>query len=331
MAGSVEDAVAAGRAAATRTPSKRRVGLVAVAGAFWGWLAVRWLYDWVVAPGVNVRARDPFLPSAPFESVARGLATTTTGVGALDGLLDWLAGSLDFLGFAVEAMPAMASGVWLTIVLTVAGILLGLVLAVPLSVGRVYGNRFTRWVSLAYTELVRGTPLLAQLFFIYYVPASQGLIEQFPLVGADPFPDLAVWAAIVGFTLNSAAYQSEYIRSALLSVDTGQLTAARSVGLSKLGGIRHVVLPQGLRYAIPGWSNELVYLIKYSSLATFITVTELFGYADKIVSETYLVIYGYTLAALFYLALVLSASAVMSWLEDRVAVPGVGGRGTRNS
>jgi polar amino acid transport system permease protein len=239
---------------------------------------------------------------------------------------DLAAGLFGFVAGAIPSLPSLARGAWLTIVLTVAGIALGFVLAVPLSVARVYGGRGLRWLSLSYTELIRGTPLLAQLFVLYFGTGLTGVIRVLPGVGQGFVPGSAVWVAILGFTLNSAAYQAEYIRSALESVDTGQLTAARAIGLSKVDGIRYVVLPQGLRYAIPGWSNELVYLIKYSSLAAFITVRELFFRTEEIANATFRYTELFLLAALFYLALVVSASMLMNRVEEWTAVPGLGGR-----
>jgi polar amino acid transport system permease protein len=188
----------------------------------------------------------------------------------------------------------------------------------------VYGGTTARWLALSFTELIRGTPLLAQLFVLFFGLGLTTYIRAVPGVGQGFVPDQAVWVAVIGFTINSSAYQAEYIRSALQSVDAGQLTAARAVGLSELGGIRYVVLPQALRYAIPGWSNELVYLIKYSSLAAFITVPELFFRGRAVASETFRFTVMFTLVALFYLAIVLSASRVMGYLEEATAIPGLG-------
>jgi polar amino acid transport system permease protein len=288
---------------------------------FWGWLVVRWLNDWL--GGVLVGRGEPLLPAEPFESAAAVLDGLAASLGALGWPVDVLAGLAGFAAFGVEFLPALAQGAWLTVVLTAVSIVLGFLVAVPLSVARVYGTR-SAWLSLAYTELIRGTPLLAQLFVLYYGLSLSAWIRELPAVGTGIVPGQAVWVATVGFTINSAAYQAEYIRAALESVAAGQLTAARAVGLSKLDGIRYVVLPQGLRYAIPGWSNELVYLIKYSSLAAFITVPELFNRADTIAADNFEYTAMYALAALLYLGLVLSASKLLALLERRVAIPGLG-------
>ncbi|MFB6184413.1 MAG: amino acid ABC transporter permease [Haloarculaceae archaeon] len=310
----------------TTLPGWRRVVGGAALVAFWGWLLVRWFNDWVLNAGFRPADRQPFLPVAPFESAAAALHSLAASLGVLGVPLSWLAGAFAFVAGAIPSLPALAAGVWLTLVLTASSIVFGFVIAVPLSVARVYGGRGTRWLALSYTELIRGTPLLAQLFVLYFGTGLSGVIRGLPMVGTGIVPDQAIWVAIVGFTINSSAYQAEYIRSALLSVESGQLTAARSIGLSQLAGIRYVVLPQGLRYAIPGWSNELVYLIKYSSLATFITVRELFGQAEAIANNTYRFTELFVTAGLFYLALVLSASLVMSYVEEYTAVPGIGGR-----
>ena len=269
-----------------------------LAGAlFWGWLLFRWLNDWF--GGLFVPQSQAFLPPSTFEF-------------------------LPPLAFAVEFAPALASGVWLTVLLTIVGIGLGFPIAIVLAGARVYG-RATRWVALGYIELVRGTPLLAQLFVLYYGLGLSSFIRELPGVGTvSVIPEQAVWVAMIGFTINSAAYQAEYFRGAIESVDPGQLRAARAIGLSQVDGIRYVVLPQALRYAIPGWTNEPVYLIKYSSLAAFITVPELFNRASSFASENFRYLALFSLAGLFYLALVLTATNLMSSLEDRVATPGLG-------
>ena len=293
---------------------------------FWGWLLVRWINDFLLPASIAVPDDQSFFPFAPFEAAAESLAGTAASLGVIAAPLDVVAGLLSFVAGAIPSLPALARGAWLTIVLTVAGIALGFLIAVPLSVARVYGGRVLRWLSLSYTELIRGTPLLAQLFVLYFGfrPLTQ-IVRQIPGVGSGFIPGTAALVAILGFTINSAAYQAEYIRSALESVDAGQLTAARSIGLSKREGIRYVVLPQGLRYAIPGWSNELVYLIKYSSLAAFITVEEMFFQAEDIANNTFQYTELYVLAGLFYIALVVSASVLMGVVEDRTAIPGLGG------
>ncbi|QSG15501.1 amino acid ABC transporter permease [Halapricum desulfuricans] len=321
-------------AAVGELPGRRRVAVLAVGVVFWAWLLARWashnavldrLFNALGAPGlirseVPVRNREPWLSPEPFASAADGVAS----LGLPEVATGWLVWLLDIVAFAIESAPALAEGAYVTVYLTVASMLLGLAIAIPLSVARVYGGAVLSRLSLAYTELIRGTPLLAQLFLLYYGLPLAGAIDSVDLVGSGSIPGAAVFVAIVGFTINSSAYQSEYIRSALQSVDEDQLVAARSVGLSKWAGIRHVVLPQGLRYAIPGWTNEFVYLIKYSSLAAFITVLDLFGRADVIASDTFRTTEIYVIVAVFYLALVLTTALAMERVATAVSIPGVG-------
>jgi polar amino acid transport system permease protein len=319
-------------------PGRRRAVVVAVGSVFWAWLLVRWAYHnsfldgLVTAAGfpdlirseVGVRQRDGWIPAAPFEAAADAVGGVAAALGPAGVLVDWLRWLFDLAAFATTSAPSLAAGAYITVYLTVLSMLLGLIIAVPLAVARVYGGRVLRGVSLAYTELIRGTPLLAQLFFFYFALPLAGIFESIGFTGDPPIPRAAAAVAVVGFTVNSSAYQSEYIRSALESVDEGQLTAARAIGLSKLGGIRHVVLPQGLRFAIPGWTNEFVYLVKYSSLAAFITVPELFRRARDIGSDTFQFTNIYVIVGVFYLILVLTTALAMGKLEARVSIPGLG-------
>ncbi|ELY64388.1 amino acid ABC transporter permease [Natronococcus jeotgali] len=301
-----------------------RIAMVVAGIAFWGWLLTRWLYDWAFARlGIGPGEGENFLSPTPFEEAAAALEGSVVALGPVRIPVDWLATLVDGAALAIDVAPALATGAWYTIVLTAASIALGFCIAVPTAVLRVYGGPF-RWVALAYTELIRGTPLLAQLFVLYYTPYLALWLNDVDIVGQGFVPDYAFWIAILGFTINGSAYQAEYIRGALESVDEGQLTAARAIGLSKLEGIRHVVLPQTLRYAIPAWTNELVYLIKYSSLAGFITVPELYYRASRIASSTFEYMPIFTLLALVYLGIVLSATNLMARVERHVAVPGIG-------
>ncbi|GGM56143.1 polar amino acid transport system permease protein [Halarchaeum rubridurum] len=296
--------------ARTAGPRRSRAGtLKYVAGAvLWGWVLLRWGNDWL--GGVFVPRGQAFVPPA-----------TVAGLG---DAIPVLAGVANGLAFAVHYLPNLMNAMWLTVVLTVVSITLGFPLAVALAAARSYGH-YTGWAALGFVELFRGTPLLAQLFVLYYgLPWLPAFFRNLPFVGEGIVPAQAVWVAVVGFTLNSAAYQGEYIRGAIDSVDPGQLEAGRAVGLSKLGSVRYVVLPQALRYAIPGWTNELVYLIKYSSLAAFITVPELLYRAQAFASETYRYTELFVLAGVLYLGLVVTASSLMGYVEGRVAIPGLG-------
>ncbi len=304
-------------------PTTKLLAVVA-AVAFWGWLLLQWFNDWVLSRlGIGPGSGEYPLDREPVDATADRIVDSSDAYGPFAAIVESIGSFVGTVAVAVDIAPALAAGAWYTIVLTVVSIFLGLLIAVPLSVVRVYGGPF-RWLALGYVELIRGTPLLVQLFVLYFGLPLAVWLHGVERIGQGPIPDQAFIIAIVGFVINSSAYQAEYIRGALESVDRGQLTAARSIGLSTFEGIRYVVLPQTLRYAIPAWTNELVYLIKYSSLAAFITVPELYFRASRIASRTfeYTAIYGSI--AIVYLAIVLTATALMSRVETRVAIPGLG-------
>ncbi|MCK5586000.1 amino acid ABC transporter permease, partial [Candidatus Bipolaricaulota bacterium] len=131
-------------------------------------------------------------------------------------------------------------------------------------------------------------------------------------------------AAIIGLGLNSAAYQAEYFRGAVQSIQSGQMMAARAVGLSRVKSIAYVILPQALRLVIPSWSNELIYSIKYSSLAYFVSLTELTFVGKKIALHTARTFETYIIVAAIYLVIVLIVSRLLLMLENRVRIPGLG-------
>ncbi|MFW9952700.1 MAG: amino acid ABC transporter permease, partial [Candidatus Thorarchaeota archaeon] len=158
---------------------------------------------------------------------------------------------------------------WLYVLALIFGFFLGLLLAIS----RQYGGKILSRIATFYIEIVRGTPLLAQTILLFYLPTSLGLpimnfeLEfNFILFGKDINLTLfnqAILIGIITLGLNSAAYQAEYFRGAIISVGEGQIIAAQSLGMSRLSGIYHVVLPQALRRVIPSWSNEAAYLPKY--------------------------------------------------------------------
>ena len=309
-----------------RVPEIPATKLLAVlaAIAFWAWLLVQWFNDWILSRlGIGPGSGEHPLDHEPVDAAAERIGASADAYGPFAVIVEWVGSFVGGIAVTIDVAPALAAGAWYTIVLTVVSLLVGLLIAVPLSVVRVYGGPF-RWLALGYIELIRGTPLLVQLFVLYFGLPLAVWLHGIETIGQGPIPDQAFIIAIVGFVINSSAYQAEYIRGALESVEEGQLTAARSIGLSKFEGIRYVVFPQTLRYAIPAWTNELVYLIKYSSLAAFITVPELYFRASRIASRTFEYTVIYASLAVVYIAIVLTATALMSRVETRVAIPGIG-------
>lgn len=221
----------------------------------------------------------------------------------------------------------------------VMGFFLGLLLAIL----RQYGGLILSRIATGYIEIVRGTPLLIQLFFIYFLPYSMNAIleaQDLPLIpiGGWSFQtniiildrsimitilDHRILVGLLTLGLNSAAYQAEYFRGAITSVGTGQLLAAKSLGMSSLSGIRHIVLPQALRRVIPAWSNEAAYLPKYTVIVFFIGVVELFGTAHYIVADIFLTLTTYSIIALIFLSLITIVSKILDFIHTRTMIPGL--------
>ncbi len=176
--------------------------------------------------------------------------------------------------------------------------------------GILYGNWFFRGLSRLYVTIVRGTPLLVQLFFIYFgIPALGVRIRPFH-------------AALIGFVLNSAAYQAEYMKGGFLAITGEQMEAAYSIGLTKWQSIHHIIFPQAFRFSIPSLSNEIIYLIKYTSIAYIIQVEELFAQAKYFASDTFYHLHIYLLIGVVYLLLVFIVTRGSDFLEKKLFIPG---------
>jgi polar amino acid transport system permease protein len=222
-----------------------------------------------------------------------------------------------WLTLFTNALPSLLDGALLTLELTGVGLGMGLVLGLLAGLGRVYGSRPLRWLSIAYIEIFRGTPLLVQLFLVYY-----GL----PGIG---FTFSRMDAAFLALGLNSGAYQAEYLRGALQAVGPGQMLAGRAVGMTRWQTIFYVILPQALRLVIPSWANEPVALLKSSAVAFLVAVPELMARAKSVAAQTYDPIGAYLAAAVVYLAAVFLLDQFMKYLERRTRIPGLESEGRR--
>lgn len=213
----------------------------------------------------------------------------------------WLQLMLDSL------VPLLWAALVFTIPLTLLSFVLGLTLGLVTAIARLFGPRPLVAVARFYVWVIRGTPLLVQLFVIFYGLPSVGIL-------LDAFP-----AALIGFTLNVGAYTSEIIRAVIASVPRGQWEAAYSIGMSWSQAMRRTILPQATRVAVPPLSNTFISLVKDTSLAAAVTVPELFQTAQRIVATTYEPLILYIEAALIYLALSSVLSALQVRLERRFA------------
>lgn len=216
----------------------------------------------------------------------------------------------DFFTLFVRFLPDLVQGLLMTLWLSLQGLAAGFVLGMLAALARVYGEKFWRNVAVVYIELFRGTPLLVQIFLIYYGLPSLGITLSREL------------SAFLALALNSGAYQAEYLRGSILAIGDNQMMAGRSIGLSRWKTIRYVILPQALRLAIPAWSNEPVSLLKSTAVVFLIAIPELMAKAKSIAARTYDPIGAYLAAAVMYLAAVYILIALLNWLERATRIPG---------
>lgn len=226
------------------------------------------------------------------------------------------------------------SGFLLTMWMYVWALFFGFLLGLVLSILRQYGGLILSRISTGYIEIIRGTPLLAQLFFIFFLPYSLNITPEIWNLEASlrildkdiiiKLLDYPIFVGILTLSLNSAAYQAEYLRGAIISVETGQLEAAQSLGMSRLASIHHIVLPQALRRVIPAWSNEAAYLPKYTVLVFFIGgVKEIFYQADFIVHKTFYPLTTYVVVAIIFIVTITLISKGLDIIHKRTAIPGL--------
>ena len=202
-------------------------------------------------------------------------------------------------------------GAGVTLELTAVGLLIGFVLGLALALAKTFGAPGVSKFATGYIELFRGTPLLVQLFLIYYGLPSLGLTLSQTL------------SAYLALGLNSAAYQAEYLRGAIQAIGDAQMMAGRSIGLSRWQTIRLVILPQALRLALPAWSNEPISLLKTTAVVFLIAVQDLMAKAKRAATTTYNPIGSYIAVAVIYLVMVFILDALLKWLERKTKIPGL--------
>lgn len=217
----------------------------------------------------------------------------------------------EWLKLLIDSLPAFGQGLLITLQLTAVGLGMGFILGLAAALGRLYGNRWVKAIAIGYIELFRGTPLLAQLFLIYYGLPGLGITLSRML------------SAYLALGMNSGAYQAEYLRGAIQSIGDGQMMAGRAIGLSRVRTVWHIILPQALRLVIPSWSNEPISLLKSTAIAFLIAVPDLMTRAKSIAARTYDPIGTYLAVAVVYLAVAFILNEGLKWLERRAKIPGL--------
>jgi octopine/nopaline transport system permease protein len=221
---------------------------------------------------------------------------------------------MDF-SFLYDTLLVLLPGVVLTLKLAVSSVLLGGLIALPLALMQLSGVGVLSRLARIYVFMFRSTPLLVQIFLIYYGLSQFREIRTsvaWPIL-RDPY-----WCAIIALTLNTAAYASEIIRGGIQAVPFGQIEAAHAAGMNRWQALRRIVVPLAYRQALPGYGNELILMVKATSLASIITLMEVTGLAAKLISETYRAIEVFIVAGAIYLVINFALTRLVKVAEHRL-------------
>jgi polar amino acid transport system permease protein len=216
-----------------------------------------------------------------------------------------------YLIFLQKAIPAMWDGTIITLQITAVALVSGFIIGFPAALMRIYGGKTLGTLSTIYTELLRGTPVLVQLFIIYYGLPQFGITLS------------AFMSAYIALGLNSGAYQAEYFRGAIQAISGGQMMAAQSLGMNKLKAITFIIIPQAFRLALPAWSNEVVSMVKVTSIVYLTAVPDLMTKAKMLSSKYFNPIETYLTAAVFYLIIIGILTVILNYIEKTSRIPGL--------
>lgn len=214
-----------------------------------------------------------------------------------------------------QYLPKLLDGAWLTLELVFVSGLIGILLAVPLALMRSSENAKIRALPLAYIFFFRGTPLLVQIFLVYYGASQFDVVKEsflWPIL-KEPY-----WCAIIAFSLNTAAYSAELIRGAIQAIPKGEIEVSQALGMSKPTMIRRIVLPRAFGIVFPAYSNELLLMLKGSALASTITLLDLTGMARTIIARTYTPLEMFFAAGMVYLLIAAVMIGCFKLLERRI-------------
>ncbi|MGK8709298.1 ABC transporter permease [Metapseudomonas otitidis] len=223
----------------------------------------------------------------------------------------------------IKYLPRLFDGALLTLELVAIAVIAGLILALPMGIARASRHWYVRALPYGYIFFFRGTPLLVQLFLIYY-----GLAQFEAVRHSDLWPYLRspFWCAVITMTLHTAAYIAEIIRGAIQAIPPGEIEAARALGMSQAKTLVHIILPRAARIGLPAYSNEVILMLKASALASTVTLLELTGMARTIIARTYLPVEIFFAAGVFYLVIAFVLVRAFRLLEKWLRVDACQGR-----
>lgn len=214
-----------------------------------------------------------------------------------------------------RSLPKLLSGAGLTAELIALSGVIGFCIALPMAVARTARSPLLRWLSGGYIFFFRGTPLLVQIFLIYYGLSGFAWVRE----NAVLWPVLreAYWCAIIAFSLNTSAYSAEIFRGSMQAVPVGEIEAGRALGLSRWQIFRRILWPRAFRMGLPAYGNEIIFMIKSSALASTITLMDLTGVARALVAKTYKPVEVFLAAGVLYLILIYALTFVLRVIEKR--------------
>jgi polar amino acid transport system permease protein len=226
--------------------------------------------------------------------------------------------NLDFSTAFKYLVPSLGSGLWIVVQATAFGFFLAIVLGLLIALGRISKIKVLRGILVVFLEFIRGTPLLVQLVYMYYVvPLLVSAVIQVWIPGYQ-FKISSLVAGTIGLGVNYGCYISEVIRSSILSIDGGQTEASLALGLTNGQAMFKIVIPQALRNVIPVFGNYLVMMLKDTSLLAYVSVSELLLRTQSYASQSFLTIESYTILAGFYLILSLPLSQLVKLVEKKM-------------
>lgn len=235
-------------------------------------------------------------------------------------IFDWLVlvsenySPLDFM-LVAENFDRFLAGTWLTLQLTVLALVLGAIICIPLAVIRAYKYPVLNQIVWCFTYTFRGTPLLVQTYLLYYgLSQFEAVRESFLW---DPVLSSAWWCALIAFTLNTAAYTTEFMRGSIETTPSGEIEAAKASGMSQITMLRRIVLPSAYRRALPAYSNEVIFMLHGSVVASTITLQDILGVGRWLNGRYYLAYEGFVTAAILYAVLVFMITIGFRWAERR--------------
>lgn len=216
-----------------------------------------------------------------------------------------------FIQDFIRTFPIFFKAALITVEITAVALTIGTVIGLLFALMKISKSKIALKIANGYITIIRGTPLIVQIFWIYYGLSSIIMISGF-------------WAASIALAVHNGAYIAEIIRGGIQSIDRGQMEAGRSLGMPYRLAMRRIILPQAFRRIVPPMGNQFIIGLKDSSLAAFVTIPELFNISMRMASSTFKDIQFYTIAGLYYLILVIIFTLLVNKLERKLAAGSMG-------